>query len=76
MRNLKIIGQTIFNNKGGKAVFAEQVYDRKTNQFQEVINEELRKAISDASNNQEILDKLQEIETRLKNIEDNIITHD
>lgn len=90
MRNLKIIRQTIFNNNGGKAVYAEQVFDNKAKKFQEDINKELKEAISNAGNSQEILNKLQEIETkvdttittlenietRLKKIEDNIIIPD
>ena len=40
-----IIAQTIWNNKNGKAVFAEQVFDRCQKKFQDEINRELYKLI-------------------------------
>lgn len=40
-----IIAQTIWNNKNGKAVFAEQVFDRCQKKFQDEINKELYKLI-------------------------------
>lgn len=42
-----IIAQTIWNNKNGKAVFAEQVFDRCQRKFQDEINRELYKLIEE-----------------------------
>ena len=42
-----IITQTIWNNKNGKAVFAEQVFDRCQRKFQDEINRELYKLIEE-----------------------------
>ena len=42
-----IIAQTIWNNKNGKAVFAEQVFDRCQKKFQDEINRELYKLIEE-----------------------------
>ena len=42
-----IIAQTIWNNKNGKAVFAEQVFDRCRKLFQNEINDELYKLIKE-----------------------------
>lgn len=42
-----IIAQTIWNNKNGKAVFAEQVFDRCRKLFQNEINDELYKLIEE-----------------------------
>lgn len=39
--------QTIWNNKNGKAVFAEQVFDRCQRKFQDEINRELYKLIEE-----------------------------
>lgn len=42
-----IIAQTIWNNKNGKAVFVEQVFDRCRKLFQNEINDELYKLIEE-----------------------------
>lgn len=42
-----IIAQTIWNNKNGKAVFVEQVFDRCQRKFQDEINRELYKLIEE-----------------------------
>ena len=42
-----IIAQTIWNNKNGKAVFAEQVFDRCQRKFQDEINRELYNLIEE-----------------------------
>lgn len=44
-----IIAQTIWNNKNGKAVFAEQVFDRCRKLFQNEINDELYKLIEEVT---------------------------
>lgn len=47
-----IISQTIWNNKNGKAVFAEQVFDRCAKKFQDEINRELYKLIEEGGSGQ------------------------
>ena len=47
-----IISQTIWNNKNGKAVFAEQVFDRCAKKFQDEINRELYKLIEEGGGGQ------------------------
>lgn len=47
-----IISQTIWNNKNGKAVFAEQVFDRCAKKFQDEINQELYKLIEEGGGGQ------------------------
>lgn len=47
-----IIAQTIWNNKNGKAVFAEQVFDRCQRKFQDEINRELYKLIEEGGGGQ------------------------